>query len=612
MPYKFKCPFCFFDCTDDTVVFRANTGFSADHFESQPSGGGLFTTSTTSTPSSGNSEAEELFRFYDRESDNRMNKKLDTKLIDFWGKRGGSVGYEFADKKWNYPHIEPGTPDFFKMISLEPKGPFKPNPEDGFVRDEDGFIDRVLDKLSDPSQRMDRLCPSCHNPLPINKYGKFPIIFISVVGITSSGKSVYLIQLLNNFVSSMQNNGYRIGESNIGTIGEEVRKGRPLPKATDDKVMRRPLAINMLKDTGNHMSTKEGITLVFYDVAGENCVDSVDEFGAIRDDSAIANFIGNCDGMMFLIDPQQIPIYAPAGIEADEDNIKRIRDVVNKVLTIRNIYSQSHSIPVAVALTKSDTLTDVIHDPNNLIFQQSDPSARFGFNREEFFKIHSSLKSEFLNKAHSVEDDLTSFPLRAYFAVSAITCGVEQRFEMYQNQYSLNELDERKLKSLRRWIVGWNSRDAVSRGYYESCPIRQQNGEPITVPIDRNIDRDLYLNDVVTEIKASNVRDPSAPEIYLTMGQVLGDINLVSYPVGNPNPRRLAEPVQWILWQLSPDISNPFARHYLEPSPRFPETPKKGFLMSEKRYQALLDEYQQTKLMLVERFYSCEDLRSEG
>lgn len=98
---------------------------------------------------------------------------------------------------------------------------------DGLVRDQDGFAIRVYDRYSDRATPVTRLCPHCHNPLPLPNYGKYPTIFISVVGITTCGKTVYLNQLLTRLAMAMQNTGYYITENNLPDFKENVEANMP-------------------------------------------------------------------------------------------------------------------------------------------------------------------------------------------------------------------------------------------------------------------------------------------------------------------------------------------------------------------------------------------------
>ena len=97
---------------------------------------------------------------------------------------------------------------------------------DGLVRDQDGFAIRVYDRYSDRATPVTRLCPHCHNPLPLPNYGKYPTIFISVVGITTCGKTVYLNQLLTRLAMAMQNTGYYITCLLYTSSGSSISQNR--------------------------------------------------------------------------------------------------------------------------------------------------------------------------------------------------------------------------------------------------------------------------------------------------------------------------------------------------------------------------------------------------
>ena len=61
-------------------------------------------------------------------------------------------------------------------------------------------IRQVRDKFDTPSSR--RICPHCHNNLP-DVIGRFPNYVISMMGNTSSGKTVFLKRLLDGLLTTM-------------------------------------------------------------------------------------------------------------------------------------------------------------------------------------------------------------------------------------------------------------------------------------------------------------------------------------------------------------------------------------------------------------------------
>lgn len=91
----------------------------------------------------------------------------------------------------------------------------------------------------------------------------------------------------------------------------------PLPGATDSRLMRRPLAVNLEKPNG------EKLTLVFYDVAGEHFAEKTEMDSTLQEGSGVTSYIRNCDAMMLLIDPVQIQALAPGDIRCEQKMSRR-------------------------------------------------------------------------------------------------------------------------------------------------------------------------------------------------------------------------------------------------------------------------------------------------
>lgn len=598
---KFKCPYCFFEMTHKDVLFRANTGFTAEELEEEDDSGFTMVSSNADRRKDQDLALKRLFRRYDDETSFSSDKKLDEPLIDFWKSCGGSSGYVNADPKWDYPHIDPKDQETFqKMIRLDTQaGGQTPGP-DGFVRDSDGFILRVFDRFSNSALPMTRLCPHCHNPLPLPDYGKFPVIFIGVVGITSAGKTVYINQVLTHFTTFMYRSGYVLGPAALNVNKNEVvRQNAPLPSSTDDKVMRRPLAASLHQES----NPSRGITIVFYDIAGENCVPPDDNLPPnikqekLDRQAIIGQFISHCDGLIFLIDPEQVPVFARsnAGLDSHAEDVQK---VINVVTLLRSSWED---IPVSVVLTKSDLLKKYL-DSNSLIFCNcgiTNPNGEpiIGFNREEFSKIHRQLSEKFNANAYNIVASMNTFPQKAYFAVSAITCGVENRFEKHQNLYSFTGDNYQKFKSLIEWVHEWNSRSPESRAHYHPCPVRDVNGAPISFPYESSVTAE-NASGITTEIFAESIQGGYVDRIQLDFWEIASEsINPIGFPIADPNPKRIEEPLKWILWQKR--LLAPF----FTPSP----PPAQKFLESQKKYQLRLDAWEAENQENELRFYRGDD-----
>lgn len=362
MPYKFKCPYCFGECEDSKVYFRATVSYDDRQLRELRSTG-----------------KDQLVELKARFTKYNARSEEVEKLIKFWEDKGGEAGYQ-TDAGWNMPYIDPEQDDFGLLIRDFQTGNYKVG-SDGFVRDEDGFVRRVIDRFGSEFKPMKRLCPHCLNPLPLEDYGKYKTKFISVVGTTGAGKTVYLYQLLHNFQAIMRAAGCHVGAGNLDDLGEHVDPNFPLPGATDSRLMRRPLAVNLEKPNG------EKLTLVFYDVAGEHFAEKTEMDSTLQEGSGVTSYIRNCDAMMLLIDPVQIRALAPGG------HTMRAEDVQKTVTQIQKIRSTWQEVPTAVVLTKSDNPEVVNQFPPTAMFLQNIGGNQQGFQRDEFVEVNRELRS---------------------------------------------------------------------------------------------------------------------------------------------------------------------------------------------------------------------------
>lgn len=584
--YTIKCPYCFCEFPQEHTIFRAHTAFDRTQLDLEDDddmGTGLLGRGKGAQKPK--TDTKELFLRFDAEEN---GKKLDHKLIEYWKKRGGSAGYAEYDKTWANPHIDPQSDSFADMICFEPQGADRPGP-DGFVRDSDGFIMRVLDKFDPTPQPMERLCPDCHNPMPLADYGKYPVLLISVVGITGAGKTVYLNQLLTRFAAEIHKDDYILTTNNLHTIGETVNPGCPLPGATDDKIMRRPLAATLLK---RNAGSSEGLTLVFYDIAGENCVNKDHNRDEERAKATIGNFIAYCDAMIVLLDPEQIPTFATGALQPSI-----LSNVVTVMSSIRaNFNTESpdwRDTPVAVCLAKSDKLNnhpDIVRACPELLSSSKRNAPGFA-DLEEHQQIDAFLRGYLDQNASVTVSSLSTFTRSSFFAVSAITCGVSNRFEKYENQYILDEYNDRLFRHLHSWVEGWNERQPENRSFYHNCPVKKRDGSPIVLPETERFTQEN--SGFETEIQAATT---FGDVIHLTLWDVYAGVQLVGYPIADPNPRRIGEPLRWILWKLRK------IGPYYCPDPM----PERKFWQSQKKYDEICEAYQLEQWQREILFYGDE------
>ncbi len=379
-----KCPFCFMQFSPQKAAFKAMTVFTEQDF------------------SAGMGEEEtQLKKGYALESDPVYES--------FWAR---------------YPNSEPEN--VYKDY------PVIDNLSDRFLNgryemDSGGFINRAVDAFGVTTKV--RICPHCHNVLPF-EFGKYPVKYLSVVGITSSGKTVYLSQLLRQIEIFFVKAGLTV----VGTYDEverfleyyKVQKNIPLPRGNAADGLP-PLALNVKCNR-----TQQIYTLVFYDIAGENCVrpEQMEKYGP---------FIQNSDGILLLIDPEQF-----LGGPAQDGNAQReahspdkvIAAMWNAFVTADNKEGRSR-IPLAVTLSKSDTQTDVL-DYRSALFSNINYQAYEDHEipRKDFaatgMEVRRLLTQINRNQTEILCNKLNEcFPVHAFFAVSALNAMPQEKEGSY-------------------------------------------------------------------------------------------------------------------------------------------------------------------------------------
>ncbi|HHX59205.1 MAG TPA: hypothetical protein GX707_00460 [Epulopiscium sp.] len=275
-----------------------------------------------------------------------------------------------------------------------------------------------------------RLCPHCHNILPITS-GKSPSNIIAIVGASQVGKSVYMTSLIH----TLQNTTAANFDAACIPINSEI--SRKFKQDYEEPLFERGDLLTSTRKEGKQEPfifqfkfKDDGInplTLVFFDIAGEGMVDQeyLDMYAA---------HIKNSSGMLFLVDPLQIKTIR------DKIHIKR-DDTIGEFASqhdeprevIINLFENfigyedngKTKIPTAIVLTKSDMLHFLKEEdseyirPNSNIFNQSNHKNYFSLT--EFNNINGEVK-RFVEKVDRPFKDAVDvhFSDSAYFATSAL------------------------------------------------------------------------------------------------------------------------------------------------------------------------------------------------
>ena len=372
---------------------------------------------------------------FDEETRQKIEPYLerdDTRFENFWRKYPGSPGAKWEERRKPFLHNNNDlAPDDGIFV-------------DEFLRDEDGFVYAARDPEGVTTRN--RICPCCHNPLPPT-YGKFPVKFISVVGITSSGKTVYLSQLLKRFVHYMGKGGctaFDLGGNGRRFVTEHsVERDKPLPIGTPEAVLSTPLFYSVKKEQGGTTWT-----LVLYDIAGENCVNpsKMEQFGP---------FIVNADAYILLLDPDQFTQVKAAADGSRQSNASLPIDVIEAMFNAFVAQNSERPMtPLAVSFSKSDRL-QAYFAQGSRVYQDVEDKGGFDSNS------YNNVKGEvwrFLNSMEEGQDLIAQvralFSRFGYFAFTALNCEVEEK-EEEGRKISMPETipDPKRIEEPILWIL---------------------------------------------------------------------------------------------------------------------------------------------------------------
>jgi hypothetical protein len=297
--------------------------------------------------------------------------------------------------------------------------------------------------------------------------------FISVLGGTGAGKTVYLSRLLAKMVTTyfpqigwgaqyLTNNEKHFVEKN------DVSIGKPLPAGTTPGKLTQPLFYDASRGGIGDRSLIT-TTFVLYDIAGEDC-DTEDKM------RKHGTFVLHSDGVILLVDPAQLGLAHEVRGGEPPDNGGDPTDVMVAISVAVAGESKAETecdIPIAVCISKGDLLA------------------------QEFFGSP------------------------ALESVSPIR--VDDRYESTFNAEDYNRIQER----LRTYIVADDS--------------------PFLGLQAQLVDRYSHYNYFIVSALGTGVRpakDNDGNEIKDEHGNVL------TIPVGPPNPKRIEEPLYWLLHEF--------------------------------------------------------------
>lgn len=423
MSRKITCPYCFRIFDDEMVHFRSarvnrktdDPGIIPPEYESLNDFVDFYQ----------GSDKESILRKY--HDWNFFTETSDPLYGQYWSKYGGTTEASLTEKvtgvKDYYRRvIDPHDIEHQKYLIIQKDGGY-------YHKNSYGMADQI--QLVTGEFCSDRVCPYCHNPLP-PMYGMYDVKFISIIGITGAGKTVFLSQFLKYFSKEIYKVGM-VAPAYTDSVKNFIRmnnidQGQTLPQPTAPTSLQQPLIFEVAKDQESPHKH-----IVLYDVAGELFDD---QRGA---QAAFAAFLQHSDGVIVLLDPSQFEGVATAkGIQKKSDPVTALESIYNTL--------QKDNIPFAVCISKCDTIYDILgEDIEEMVrddyegiedsYYQGEYLAQL--NATDFNRLERELNQFVMNNDPQLHSHMHKiYKEYAYFALTALGCEVTTTIENNREVYT--------------------------------------------------------------------------------------------------------------------------------------------------------------------------------
>ena len=409
---KIRCPYCFEEFAHDEVHFRIAEG-TCEYAKDK------------SVKKGDTVDTEKFSRFL-------KSGEIDQKFEKVWGSsRGGMPDFSVEDLFY-VPWVDQSNKA--DMIVGD------------YITDAYGFVEKIEDKCSHlPSYT--RICPNCHNKLPLH-YGKNPQKFISVLGVSASGKTVYLKQLLSKLTDSLEGGILSHVNGSYVDIGlpvddeSSITLDKPLPDSTKDLNFKIPNFITLTFKKDNVLTTYD---FVIYDVAGEILVNLAKNNRNKFD--FFAGYIKKSDAIITLIEPKQLVSNPRPEYPASE-----------MISTLYKVFGGQVQVPTAITISKSDLLLSSEFykeklNPNGTFFNENSiitknipwDSTKKYFYADVYTMLSAQLRKFYTAKANPFYESVNQqIADSSFFAVSSLFDGVDQKliFELAsRDEWNSNYVD---------------------------------------------------------------------------------------------------------------------------------------------------------------------------
>jgi len=277
------------------------------------------------------------------------------------------------------------------------------------------------------------VCPMCHNDLP-SQFGSYDSFMIATIGAKDVGKSHYIAVLIEEMTHRV---GGRFNASLSALDERTIRRYRndfhryvytnrelipeTLSAATRASSTRYPLIYRFsLMRRGLLGKQFKATSLVFFDTAGED-LDSCDKM------SLETRYIANSNGLLFLLDPLQIPAVRHrlgGRVELPGEYSDPLEIVTRVARLVRDFQGLSPTqpirIPVALAFTKVDAVRDLF-DPGSPVHRAPEPHPHFDLEAAERMSASVRAHLEDWTGSDALHSFIThNFERFHYFAISSL------------------------------------------------------------------------------------------------------------------------------------------------------------------------------------------------
>lgn len=600
--YKIRCPYCNKVFNHDQVHFRISdrtideANYKIKQIESKK-GKSLLTENISDEIIKKDHKQinEDLDKQIEYLKKFTRQSKIDEKYFEIWGKnKGGNAPDKYKDLYYK-PYVDKSN-----IQEMTKAGKTINDPRTGFVI---GIKD-PLDGSGIESQT--RICPFCHNFLP-GRYGENEQIFISILGISEAGKTVYIKQLLRQMRTFLHFINASV-DSISAPIDDDktLHKDSPLPDSTPTLNFKIPYIFTITFKKKNGETYVRDIVL--YDIAGENLIIDQRDPESQNRLKFYANFIKYSDAIITLIDPNQL---------MPNTWVSKKWPASQMINTLQSIFgNMAINIPSAFVISKSDTLrTDetikkILNGKNinindsNIFNDVNRNENEIYFHENEYLEVSYFIENYIIKKiSPDLDNGIKAHfeqNLYGYFASSSLIDGVEQRLQLIltpkknwtskdvehileylplmrsncsqilldalklKENGDMNAIEEEDIEIRREFVI-----ESRNDEYYKFSRLLGTELEKISNTAKMNTEINNIFGDLDLDNHYISLKDSDANTTKLTLRELTKyltirnnmdqddvmfiDISIVGYPssTGNLESRRIEEPLYWIFNKLN-------------------------------------------------------------